>query len=283
MLRIGTAGWNYKDWDGIVYPRPRPRSFDELEYLSRFFSMVEINSSFYGPLRPSAARRWVESVQHAPDFRFTAKLYRSFTHLRKPAPSDEAAFKDGVAPIVEAGKLGAILLQFPWSFRNTAENRAYLVQLHGRFSEYPLVLEVRHSSWSTEDVLDFLAESGIGICNIDQPLFHRSLAPAARTTAAVGYVRLHGRNYRSWFSAQADVRERYDYLYSLSELEPWIDRIRKIDEDSEEAYAITNNHNLGKAVVNALEIEYLLSGRIVNVPETLRQHYPELGQLNTRS
>jgi uncharacterized protein YecE (DUF72 family) len=86
MLRIGTAGWKYKDWEGIVYPKPKPRGFDELQFLSNLFSTVEINSSFYGPPRPSAAKKWVESVQHVPSFRFTAKLYQSFTHARNRRP-----------------------------------------------------------------------------------------------------------------------------------------------------------------------------------------------------
>jgi len=283
MLRIGTAGWKYKDWAGIVYPKSKPRGFDELQYLSTYFSMVEINSSFYGPPRPSAAKNWVQSVQHIPDFRFTAKLYRSFTHSREPAPKDETDFKNGIQPIVEAGRLGAILLQFPWSFRNEPENREYLLKLHRSFHEYPLVLEVRHSSWITEQMLDFIAELGIGICNIDQPLFRRSVTPSARATSSVGYIRLHGRNYGHWFSAKADVRERYDYLYSMQELDPWVDRVRKIERETEDTYVVTNNHNLGKAAVNAFEIAFLLFQQPMKVPDSLLQHYPELKEIAASS
>ena len=117
---------------------------------------------------------------------------------------------------------------------------------------------------------------GLGLCNIDQPLFHRSVKPAAHTTSAVGYVRLPGRNYQNWFSPKADVRARYDYLYRPEELEPWVARIKKITEDAEETYAVTNNHNLGKAVTNALELEAFLSGGPVRVPPVLMEHYPDL-------
>src|SRR5207253_5235065 len=117
------AGWKYKDWDGIVYPKPKPRSFNELEYMARFFSAVEINSSYYGPPKPAAAKKWLESVHENPSFEFTAKLFHSFTHERKPAANDEKEFKDGIEPLAAAGRLGALLLQFPWSFRNTLENR----------------------------------------------------------------------------------------------------------------------------------------------------------------
>jgi uncharacterized protein YecE (DUF72 family) len=144
-------------------------------------------------------------------FRFTAKLYKAFTHDRKASQQDESDFKRGIAPLMEAGRLGALLVQFPWSFRNKPENRICLRRLHDRLAEYPLVVEVRHGSWIEPDVLDELAESGGGLSNIDQPLFHRSVKPAALTTSDVGYVSLHGRNYQQWFSKKADVRARYDY------------------------------------------------------------------------
>ncbi len=276
MIRIGPAGWKYQDWEGVVYPKPAPRGFDPLAYLAEYFTTVEINTSYYGPPRPAAARKWVDSVSSHPEFRFTAKLFRSFTHERRPAPEDERDFRAGIAPIVEAGRLGAILIQFPWSFKNDPENRRYLWQLQARFREYPLVVEVRHNSWITDEVLDAFAELGLGLCNIDQPIFGRSVRPSSHTTSTVGYVRLHGRNYQTWFSRQANVRERYDYRYSHAELEPWVARIRSIAEDAEDTYAVTNNHNLGKATVNALELKAFLGGTPVKVPPRLIESYPDL-------
>ena len=276
MIRIGPAGWSYKDWRGVVYPNDRPRGFDELAYISGFFDTVEINSSFYGPPRPTAAKKWLQSISANDRFRFTAKLFHSFTHERKPAPLDEKEFKDGIAALAEGNRLGALLAQFPWSFKNDGENRRYLVDLRRKFDEYPLVLEVRHSSWMEEDVLDLLVELGIAICNIDQPLFKRSVRPSALVTAPVGYVRLHGRNYKSWFSKTADVRERYDHLYSVDELEPWVARSKEIAEQAQDTYVITNNHYLGKAVVNAVEISTILRGKPQAAPAQLIEHYPEL-------
>jgi uncharacterized protein YecE (DUF72 family) len=276
MIRVGTAGWKYKDWDGIVYPKPKPRSFDELAYIARFFDAVEINSSYYGPPRSAAARKWLESVHENSSFEFTAKLFHSFTHERKPGPNDEKEFKEGIEPLVQAGRLGALLLQFPWSFRNSSENREYLAGLHRRFREYPLVLEVRHASWTEPEILDMLAELDIGLCNIDQPQFKRSVKPAAEATSGIAYVRLHGRNYKTWFAEKANVRERYDYLYSAGELEPWVDRISELSRRAKKTYAVTNNHNLGKAATNALEIASLLRGEPVPAPASLVEHYPEL-------
>ena len=276
MIRIGPAGWAYKDWEGIVYPAGKPKGFDPIAYLARYFDTIEINSSFYGAPRASAAKSWAERVASNPRFRFTAKLTQIFTHKRNATSQDERDFKEGLAPLVEAGRFGALLLQFPWSFRFDSENRQYLVRLQRQFAEYPLVLEVRHSSWARPEVLDLLAELGIGLANIDQPLFHRSIKPGAEVTAAVGYVRLHGRNYRNWFSAKADVRERYDYLYPVEELEPWVARIEAVAQKAPETYAVTNNHYVGKAVVNALEISSILKGQPVDAPAALIDKYPEL-------
>lgn len=276
MIRVGPAGWAYKDWAGIVYPHPKPRGFDPLSYLAEYFDTIEINSSFYGPPKPSTAKKWIESIRANPQFRFTAKLFESFTHARTPAPMDERDFKDGIAPLLESSRLGALLVQFPWSFKNDTDSREYLVALCRSFREYPLVVEVRHSSWVDPAVLDLLGEMGVGICNIDQPIFHRSIKPDALVTSTVGYVRLHGRNYKQWFSPTANVRDRYDHLYSTDELAPWLDRIKQIARDATETYVVANNHNIGKGPVNALEIRALLEGTCVPAPPTLLAHYAEL-------
>jgi len=276
MIRIGTAGWKYKDWDGIVYPKPKPRGFNELSYLAQYFTAVEINSSYYGPPKAAAAKRWVDSVSGNGLLQFTAKLFHSFTHERKPAPNDEKEFKEGIAPLIEGGRFGALLLQFPWSFRNSPENQEYLAGLQRRFREYPLVLEVRHGSWTEPETFDFLAELDIGLCNIDQPLFGRSIKPGAEATSAIGYIRLHGRNYKTWFAESATVRERYDYLYPVQELDPWVDRTIEISRKTKDTYVMSNNHNLGKAAVNAIQLTSILKSHPVPAPPTLVAHYPEL-------
>jgi len=276
MTRIGPAGYAYKDWWGIVYPVPKPRGFHELTFLAQYFDTVEINVSFYRPLTAKMAGAWVEKIEENRKFRFTAKLWRGFTHDRNATPSDEQEFKDGLTPLVEANRLGALLLQFPWSFRNTDENREYVARLCSSFRDYPLVLEVRHGSWSEPGTLDTLEQLNLGLCNIDQPLFKRSIKPSALTTSAVGYIRLHGRNYQSWFTENKHVGERYDYLYSVEELEPWLDRIKTVEHAAQDTYVVTNNHYLGKAVVNALEISSILKDEPVSAPEGLVKQYPEI-------
>ena len=275
-VRVGPAGWSYPDWEGVVYPRPKPRGFHPAQYLAQFFDTIEINTSFYQPPRAENAKAWVSRVEHNPDFRFTAKLWKGFTHDRTAGREDEKRFKAGIAPIAEAGRLGALLLQFPWSFRNTRENREHVGALVVQFMEYPLVVEVRHGSWNQPDIYQMLSDLGVGFCNIDQPVIGRSIAPSSVATAPVGYVRLHGRNYEKWFNSDNEPEQRYNYLYRLDELQPWVERIRFLMERVGAAYVITNNHYGGKGIVNALQIVHLLSGQPVRAPESLLQGFPQL-------
>lgn len=277
LIRIGPAGWSYKDWEGVVYPHKPGKTFDPLEYLARFFNTIEINSSFYRPPTATTTKAWAKRVAANKEFSFTAKLYRVFTHERGKATSaEEKAFREGMEPLVKAGRLGGLLLQFPWSFKNTDDDRLYLTNLLERFREFPLVLEVRHTSWNNEHIYEWLEERGVGICNIDQPVFAKSIRPAALTTSPIGYVRLHGRNYQNWFREKAPRDERYNYLYSQDELDPWITRIREVAKHTKETYVITNNHFRGQAVVNALEIKSTLTEDLVLAPEPLFEVYPRL-------
>ncbi|MEK6281317.1 MAG: DUF72 domain-containing protein [Acidobacteriota bacterium] len=281
-IRVGPAGWSYKDWESIVYPKKPGAKFDPLEYLARFFDTIEINSSFYRPFSTSTAKSWIRRVADANDFRFTAKLHRVFTHERgKASAEDEKAVREGLDVLANDGSLGAVLLQFPWSFKNTDEERVYLSKLLERFKDYPLVVEVRHTSWNNAQIYEWLEKSGVGVCNIDQPLFTKSIEPAAVTTSPIGYVRLHGRNYQDWFREKAPRDDRYNYLYSLEELEPWITRIKEVAAKTNESYVITNNHFRGQAVVNALEIKSTLKEERVPAPAPLFEKYPALAESAT--
>jgi uncharacterized protein YecE (DUF72 family) len=276
QIRFGPAGWSYDDWNGVVYPSPRPRGFHEAEFLSEFFDTIELNTTFYQPPRPEVVRGWARRVERNPNFKFTAKLWQRFTHDRDATQQDEKTFKRALEPLMETSRLGALLLQFPWSFKNNRENREYIGGLVIQFMEYPLVLEIRHASWNQPEVFEMLRDLGVGFCNIDQPVIGRSLAPSSEATAPVGYVRLHGRNYERWFTAEGRPEERYNYLYSLAELEPWATRVKSLTESTAAVYVITNNHFRGKGVANALQLITLVRGGKVPVPETLMREYPEL-------
>jgi uncharacterized protein YecE (DUF72 family) len=277
-IRIGPAGWSYSDWAGYVYPTPRPKGFHEATYLAQFFDTIEINTSFYQPLNPEHAKQWIERVSANPRFVFTAKLWQRFTHDPSATPEDERAVRAGFDVLHGAGKLGAVLLQFPFAFHRTVETTAYLEKLLKRFADYPLAVEVRHATWNDAEIFALLREHNAAFCNIDQPVIGRSLEPSEEITSSIGYVRLHGRRYDTWFSDDPEVPqyERYNYLYSAQELAPWADRIKTVAEDTRNTFVITNNHYLGKAVVNALELISMLKSSKVQVPDPLRLRYPEL-------
>ncbi|MDA2934049.1 DUF72 domain-containing protein [Acidobacteria bacterium AH-259-D05] len=278
MIRIGPAGWSYRDWEGIVYPRQT--RFDQLRYLSQFFTTIEVNSTFYGAPRAKTTESWIQHTDHSADFRFTLKLGQNFTHQRERLDSGEVRqWKEGAAPLVVAGKLGAVLVQFPWSFKNNQESRRYLVELVGRFSELPLVVEFRHGSWGQPAVLEFLSDLRVAICSIDQPLIGNSLPAHCHVTSPIGYFRCHGRNYRDWFREDAGRDNRYNYLYSEEELDQQSDLVRGIREQAEEVYVIYNNHYRGQAVLNALQLRQRIEGSITGIPEPLLNTYPQATQL----
>jgi uncharacterized protein YecE (DUF72 family) len=297
VIRFGPAGWEYPDWAGIVYPKPEPRGFDRLRHLSRFFATVEVNATFYRPFPADVAARWCERVRDAPAFRFGAKVWRRFTHERDEAyGADEVAqARAALDRLQREGRLGAALLQFPWSFKRDAAGEEWLRGLFRAFAGLPLVLEVRHLSWDTADVLAELVEAGVGIVNVDQPLFHDSIRPSARVTSPVAYVRVHGRNYKDWFRRDAGRDARYDYLYTAGELEPWARRIAALARSHRPAaapaaapepdpapagagpdvYVVTNNHFRGQAVANAKMLESMVERRKVEAPRELIERYPE--------
>ncbi|HUE42017.1 MAG TPA: DUF72 domain-containing protein [Candidatus Sulfotelmatobacter sp.] len=317
-VRIGPAGWSYTDWAGYVYPSRRPKGFHEATYLAQFFDTIEINTSFYGPMRADHAKLWLERVSANPRFLFTAKLWQKFTHDPVSTREDERLVREGFDVLRGAGKLGAVLAQFPFSFHRSAENMVGLTVLLQRFADYPLAVELRHASWNAPEVFALLREHGVALCNLDQPIIGRSIEPRdspigaagaptsasasaadaiedfdprlpaeAKTSpvkfavAPLGYIRLHGRRYDTWFSDDPEMPafERYNYLYSTEELAPWATRIRTESKHAQKVFAVTNNHYLGKGVVNALQLLSMLKGAKVNVPDPLRVKYPELEKI----
>jgi uncharacterized protein YecE (DUF72 family) len=307
LIRVGVAGWDYPDWAGIVYPSPAPRGFDRLSFLADCFDVIEINSTFYRQPDPKAARSWVSRVSSKSSFLFTAKLCQVFTHARTgslisrnhPAsasdPPDLQAearlYLAGIEPLLQSGRLGVILMQFPHAFHDRPECRAHIETLVETLPGLPLVAEFRHRSWNNEGALAFLRDRGVGFCNIDQPTLGATLPPTAHVTSRLGYARLHGRNAANWFAprdgaaaaeagggrgAPGGAGARYDYLYSMEELRPWAERTRSIASRAEEVFIIANNHYRGKGPANALMLKSALEGRRVEAPAGLVAAYPDL-------
>ncbi|MEJ2226022.1 MAG: DUF72 domain-containing protein [Syntrophobacterales bacterium] len=270
MLRIGTAGWDYKDWQGVVYPAGL-KGTDRLTFLAGLFQAVEINVTFYRPVAPSMTERWSEAVADQPDFRFTAKLLNVFTHERRLPDQEVGEYQAGLLPLLSAGRLGVLLAQFPYSFHNTEENRAYLVKLTEVFGAFPLAVQQRA-------VREFLSKIGVDFCNIDQPQVSYSLGRTAWATGPRGYLRAHGRHREKWFEFGDDRQARYDYLYSPEELADLAGRVRELMGKAPEVYVIFNNHPRGQAAANALELAYLLTGRTPPLPSGLLEAFPRLAE-----
>lgn len=278
MIRIGVAGWDFPDWKGVVYPPGGSRGFDRLAYLARFVDVVEINSSFYRPVGSATTASWVRRVSSRPGFRFTAKLHHAFTHGTEIDPSDVgSASLDGLAPLRDAGVLGAVLLQFPQSFHRTPHAFVRLEALLRRLEGWPSVVEVRHISWDSDQAAEWFVDRGVGWCVVDQPAVGRSTVGARpRVTARVGYLRLHGRNAANWFREDAGRDARYDYLYGKGELRAMADLAREIAKSAAEVFLIQNNHFRGQALVNALELQHLLGRGRPPAPASLVSAYPRL-------
>ena len=246
LIRFGPAGWTYPDSPGHVYPADAPKSFDALAFVARYFDTVEINASFYAPQPPRNYASWLKRVRHNARFKFTAKLWQKFTHgVAEYGRHDEIAYADaqtrrradgqedlwtaddvrevtaGYQVLRDEDKLGAILAQFPHSFKPSEASAALLSRLAADFRGWPVVVEVRHGAWAQREHALLLKDLGLGFCNIDQPQIGDSLGASAGVTSGVGYVRLHGRRYDTWFEERATAASRYDYLYSADELEPW--------------------------------------------------------------
>ena len=287
-LRIGTSGWNYPTgrgtWNGIFYPpsRGRAKGFDELSFYAEHFNTVEVNSTFYGQPRADVTRKWAERTPAG--FDFSVKLYRKFTHPKmvehEPAnPFDLDDFKRGIDPLASAGKLGALLVQFPPSFKSDPASLDYLQWLLHAFAGYGLAVELRHSSWSDAlgDTLRLLNTYGAALVQIDEPQFRFSIAQnQLPNIEGVYYVRLHGRNAEQWWQHEKS-EDRYNYLYSASEVTEFVETVDAARAIVKKAYLYANNHFSAKSVANAAMIKQQLGEPVEGeYPEEFLSRYPAL-------
>jgi uncharacterized protein YecE (DUF72 family) len=278
QILVGTAGWSYPDWGGTVYPRAKPA--ERLRIVADYVDCVEVDNSFYRPPTARMAANWLRSVADHPQFRFLAKAWQRFTHQRT-TPWSEAEhdlFANGLSPLREAGRLDALLFQFPWSFRNVPENREWLTLIAERFAGWPLAVEVRHDSWLGGEVQNFFRARQITYCNIDQPALAHCLPPGSYVTSNTGYFRLHGRNARNWFrEKQETYGGRYDYLYAPSELDEVLGHVHKIASQAKKTFVILNNHKDAKGFANALQIKARLQRHSpVRAPAALLARFPSI-------
>ena len=314
-LRIGTSGWSYPTgkgkWNGLFYPATRSKrqgtaGFDELRFYAEHFDTVEVNTTFYGQPKPDVARTWVERTPAG--FEFSLKLYQKFTHpkmfrdaalakapgsegslldlLSQVTQSDIDEFRAGIEPLAHAGRLGALLAQFPASFKNDAPSRDYLAGLLRAFGDYPTAVELRHRSWSDAigDTLTLLNGFGAAFVQIDEPKFRFSIRQNyLPNVKSFYYMRLHGRNAAQWWRHDKS-EDRYNYLYSAKELKEFSEIAGAAKTLVKKSYLYTNNHFSSKSVVNAVMLKAQLGEPIEGeYPSALVERYPELTGLVSTS
>jgi uncharacterized protein YecE (DUF72 family) len=273
-IYIGTSGWSYPKgegtWTGYFYPRGK---INELEYYSQFFNTVELNSSFYRPPNPGYVHSWVRRTPE--DFLFTVKLWQKFTHpkMHKEATGEDATislqdvdlFKQSLEPLARSGKLGALLAQFPPSFRNDDFGRQILQAISRIFGQYRLAVELRHRSWSDdESIAQLLRDNDIAWVQIDEPKFKSSIAKDVPLTSDMAYFRFHGRNAETWWSGNNETR--YKYLYSIEEINELADRVEPAARQVKLLFAHFNNHWQGYAPRNAVDLKKELQLLFADLP-----------------
>jgi uncharacterized protein YecE (DUF72 family) len=320
-VRIGTSGWNYPTgrgtWNGVFYPKPRPRGFDELAFYAEHFDTVEINSTFYGQPRADVCRGW--ATRTPAGFEFSVKLFQKFTHPRmykervaastlsgahvpatgggsredmldaldavvRPNVADLDEFRTGIEPLASTGKLGALLAQFPPSFKDSPASRDYLEWLLRAFGNYKVAVELRHKSWSDRigDTLTMLNAFGAAWVQIDEPKFKFSIRQNyLPNVQGFYYMRLHGRNADKWWRHDKS-EDRYDYLYSADELKEFTETADAAKRLVKKLYLYTNNHFSAKSVANAAMIKQQLGEPIDGeYPPEFVEKFPELAGVVT--
>ena len=276
QVSFGVAGWSYPDWEETVYP---PGAFDRLRYLAQFVDLIEVNATFYGFFSPATVEDWLSRTADLPGFRFSAKANRLFTHEPAEAsgPAEARVLARTLEPFRRAGRLAALLFQFPFTFRDGPGARERLEKLAAAFGAFPLVLEVRHRSWERAEALEFLRTAGFSVANLDMPRGSEAFEAPEVATGEPGYLRLHGRNARDWFTPGAPRDAKYDYLYDDEELEELAQRIEALSRRFRELIVVTNNHYRGQALVNLAELSARLGGEPRPMPSRLLRSYPRLG------
>jgi uncharacterized protein YecE (DUF72 family) len=274
---IGTSGWAYPKgegtWKGFFYPGGK---IYELEYYSQFFNTVEVNSSFYRPPDPGTVYNWARKVPKG--FLFTMKLWQKFTHPKMfteatgqdslIAQSDVDLFRKCMEPLAKAGKLGALLAQFPPSFKNNDYSRKILGGIANAFGQYPVAVELRDRSWSDDaNTALFLKENRMAWVEIDEPRFSNSVAAQVPVTSDIAYFRFHGRNAKDWWNGNAETR--YRYLYDGKEIGELAERVEAARSKTKLLFAFFNNHWQAYAPRNANDLKQALGMPVIQIPMPL--------------
>jgi len=254
MIYLGTSGFSYADWVGPVYPKGLQRQ-DWFNFYASQFNSLELNTTYYAIPSLMVVKSLVARAGNG--FQFAVKAHQDITHGRQPDESTYRSFKEILKPFTDSGTLGCILLQFPYNFFYNRNNQAYLEQVKSKFSDFPLVVELRNALWIKTEVFHWLKGMNIGFCCVDEPHLPRLMPPVARITGDIAYVRFHGRNAAKWWQPE-HAYERYDYTYSKEELDDWVPKIKRLDSEAEKTFVFANNHWRGQSVDTIRQLKLML-------------------------
>lgn len=255
-IRVGTSGFDYPEWREVFYPHELERK-GYLGWYAGKFDTVELNFSYY---RMPEERQLHEFLSKAgKDCLFSIKAHQSLTHEIVPGAWEEALaqYRGALFPLVNAGRLGAVLFQFPPSFHYEAPRRKYLDALLRKAEGLPLVVEFRNHDWYNNRVFDALRERGVALAAIDLPDLPNMPPPMDLVTSPLAYVRLHGRNGETWWGS--DAAARYDYCYKDEELRSWTLRLKAMASNARRILVYFNNHWRGQAPHNAATLKSFLA------------------------
>jgi uncharacterized protein YecE (DUF72 family) len=261
MVYVGTSGFSFEDWKGVVYPEHlKPSQFLKYYWAVLGFRIVELNFTYY--TQPSW-RSFVQMLRKTPpDFYFTVKTPASVTHVLwkegKDPKEDMENFTRQIEPLIEEQRLKMTLAQFPFSFKLSRKNVEYLEKLRESYP-YEIAVEFRHYSWDREKTYEFLRNHGITFVVVDEPKLPGLFPYRPITTTDYAYFRFHGRNER-WFEAEEE--ERYDYLYSEEELKTLFEDVVELSRRVKETYVFFNNCYKGQAAMNALQFKKMMEERV---------------------
>jgi len=277
---IGTGGWEHEAYDNCFYPVPGEESLEKLRYYCRFFDTVEVRPAFWDDsLTADDARGWIGAVAANPHFLFDVKLHSSFTHKRIMHPNKTRNVRSLLHELAKSDRLGALLIQLPYSFTNTSANRFHLVKLAEIFSGFPVHVELRHESWHQPNLMSFLSENQLHPVSADLPRTRQFMPFITEVVGETAYLRLHGRNERGWLIDEMDTR--YDYLYNRRETLELKHRLNALSRKCRRVIVIFNNTTAGKAIANALQLKAALrEERTVTVPAATLQAFPGLQDIS---
>ncbi|MFP4135582.1 MAG: DUF72 domain-containing protein [Candidatus Acetothermia bacterium] len=254
MIKIGTSGYSYDDWRGVVYPESLSKK-NFLKRYSSYFDLTEINSTYYHLPTPGMFENIRKKVPE--EFRFVVKFSKELTHEREKAAKSVDKFRAGIEPLVQSGQLVTTLAQFPYSFKPKDESFEHLEFLRNQLPELPINVEFRNEYWIKEETFKFLEKHDLGYVCVDMPRLPRLVPPIVRATTDLGYIRFHGRVEEHWWNPP-NPHMRYDYSYGEEELEEWVDKTEELKDYTENIVILFNNHYGGKSARDAKKFSGLL-------------------------